>query len=141
MKYLKNLQHILKHKWYVFIECWKLRIIFQGIIHDLSKFSLIEFIGYSNKFFKINPDEKDKISFQYAWLHHQKRNKHHWEYWVVNSVKRDSLEMPQKFVIEMLADWRAMSRQFDNDVKQWYDKNKHKMILHNNTIKKIEKLL
>ena len=78
MKYLKYLKIICIHKWYVFIECCKEGIIWQGIIHDLSKFSPQEFIP-SAKYY--NGDGNDK-EYQEAWLHHKGHNKHHWEYWV-----------------------------------------------------------
>ena len=38
-----HLFRVLKHKYYVFIYCCKLGIPWQGITHDLSKFSWIEF--------------------------------------------------------------------------------------------------
>ena len=56
-KYLKYFKTICIHKWYVFIECYKQGIIWQGIIHDMSKFSSSEFIA-SAKYF--NGDKNDR---------------------------------------------------------------------------------
>ena len=42
-KILGHLKTVLTHKWYVFIYCCKLGIPWQGIKHDLSKFSWTEF--------------------------------------------------------------------------------------------------
>lgn len=42
----KCIQHfilIIFHKYYVGIECFKMGLFWQGIIHDLSKFSKVEF--------------------------------------------------------------------------------------------------
>jgi len=75
----------LKHKWYVFLECCRLRIVWRGIIHDNSKFKPSEWVPYV-KWFCDKPDPLDypeeykkvKAEFQIAWLFHQKRNPHHW---------------------------------------------------------------
>lgn len=75
IKYLRNIKHVLKHKFFVLIECWKKGLYIQGIIHDLSKFSPTEFYAYSWHFFADNlekaysGDKYEKL-FQYAWLHH-----------------------------------------------------------------------
>jgi hypothetical protein len=49
--------------------------------------------------------------------------------------------MPKKYIMQMIADWRAMSRKFGGDVEEYYSKNKDKMILHTRTIKIIEREL
>jgi len=54
MKYLKYLKYILKHKWYVMIECFKNGLIWRGLMHDLSKFLPSEFIPYANFFYGNN---------------------------------------------------------------------------------------
>ena len=118
-KYWKNLKHIFRHKWYVLEECCKHEIVWQGIVHDLSKFSWIEFRAYADNFF----GDKKRTDFDYAWLHHQHKNKHHWNYWVVDQKKKTALPMPDKYLVEMFCDWKAMSRQFDNDIDGWFEKN------------------
>ena len=65
MYILKHLKTVLIHKWYVFKECVSCGIIWQGIIHDLSKFSFTEFIS-SAKYFQgnrspINAEKEDAI--------------------------------------------------------------------------------
>jgi hypothetical protein len=145
-KYFKNFGYILQHKWYVLQECWKYGLYWQGIIHDISKFSPSEFYAYANKIFGEWPEtrtqfEKDatkKIvaeAFRYAWLHHQHHNKHHWNYWVVNQSKKESVEMPDKYVVEMICDWTAMSRKFGDTPEDFFINNRHKMILHPETEK------
>jgi hypothetical protein len=75
----------------------------------------------------------------YAWLHHQKWNKHHWEYWVIPS--HGPLNMPDKYVREMVADWFAAGRAFDGawDAKNWY--LRQDLLLHPLTRVKVEGLL
>lgn len=84
--YIRYLASLLKHKWYVFIECCKLGIPWLGIIHDLSKFLPCEFIYYARNFYgdKSPVDCAHSRDFDYAWLHHQKANRHHWQYWLLN---------------------------------------------------------
>ena len=87
---LGNLKYLIKHKWFVFLECCKVGIVWQGIIHDWSKIRPSEFFPYANHDFDAERDETgyykptdtgDK-EFDYARLLHQKRNKHHWQNWV-----------------------------------------------------------
>ena len=93
MKYLKYLNYLLRHKWYVGIECWKRGLYLYAFTHDLSKFSLDELVPYTNYFYgkgnKITrgrnktgyykPTDTGDKAFDFAWLLHQKRNKHHWQ--------------------------------------------------------------
>jgi len=81
MIYLRFLWSLLRHKWFVFVECCRLGIPWLGIIHDLSKFLSSEFIPYARNFYGDYPDVKQ--AFDVAWLHHQKANKHHWQYWLL----------------------------------------------------------
>ena len=137
-KYFRNLWHIIVHKWYVFIECWKKGLYWQGVIHDFSKFSPIEFYAYAWYFFAY-PLEKSMSRgkflhiFNYAWLHHQHHNKHHWNYWVVDQYKKEALPMPEKYIQEMLCDWAAMSRKFGDSPREFFKKTRHEMVLHPQT--------
>jgi len=131
MKYWKYLLYVIRHKYYVFIECRKEGLIWQGIVHDLSKFNPVEFIPYTDRFFSERGYAPDVLTaFWYAWLHHQHRNKHHWNHWVVDQHEQRALQMPDKYVIEMICDWRAMGRDFKDTAKDFYTKNMDKIILH-----------
>lgn len=114
MKYLKYLKTICIHKWYVFIECCRQGIIWQGVIHDMSKFSPSEFIA-SAKYY--NGDGNDE-EYQEAWLHHKGCNKHHWEFWVDwNSSTGEYIitEIPLKYMKEMYADMVGASKAYNRD--------------------------
>jgi len=82
---IKYLWQVLRHKWFIFIEACKLGIPWLGLIHDWSKFLPSEFFPYTRYFRggKSPNDEPHGIDFDYAWLNHQRRNKHHWQYWVL----------------------------------------------------------
>ena len=72
--------YILKHKWFVFIECLKIFQPIHGLTHDLSKFYPSEFFAYAEKFFGGDYAYKYfnvESAFDKAWLLHQHRNKHH----------------------------------------------------------------
>ena len=91
----------MRHKWFVFVECCKLGIPWLGIIHDWSKFLPREFSPYARYFYGNYPKRADikgdmrniisdrytaegvKVAFDVAWLHHQKGNRHHWQYWLL----------------------------------------------------------
>lgn len=154
LKHLKYLWYVIKHKWYVFIECCKLGIPIKGLLHDLSKFKPSEWYPYTNYFYGNYPSEKEmtalefwkydgitkeiiKNQFDKAWLYHQNRNKHHWQYWILqkDSGSTKILEMPDKYKKEMLADWIGAGKAItDSDnCKEWYKNNKDKMLLHKNT--------
>lgn len=77
---LAFLKVTLLHKWFVFLAglrtgapLWRL------VIHDWSKFLPSEALAYARHFYGPKDDPK---SFNVAWLLHQNRQPHHWEYWI-----------------------------------------------------------
>lgn len=113
----KHLKKIIQHKYWVFVYCSKCGIIWRGIKHDLSKFSITEFFE-SVKYYKgtSSPiDECKKINgVSYAWMHHKGRNDHHYEYWVDNLDNGGTpTRMPYKCAVEMLCDFLAASRAYN----------------------------
>lgn len=138
----RNLLYILDHKLNVFIECWKEGLYMQGITHDLSKFVPKEFFPYAKKFFsdgELNVD--DEMKWQFAWLHHQHKNKHHWEYWIINPNTKQALPMPRKYLIEMVCDWRSFSRKWGRKVKKSTLNLSDKIVLHPDTKKELDILM
>jgi len=136
--YWNYLKYLLEHKKNVFIECWKVGLYVHAFTHDLSKFLPSEFGPYARKFY-LNGYSKYG-EFEIAWNHHQKRNKHHWNYWVTvdNNGKQVALDMPKKYILQMICDWRGMSRKFGDTWQEFYEKNKDKMVLSKRTISTIE---
>ncbi len=113
--------------------------------HDASKFKEPEYSPYviitwdyyckkHNLPFKISEDIKERMN--QATLHHIKSNRHHPEFWTERTVDlisrgdRDSANiptiiidsMPEYALVEMCADWCAMSEEKDNTPFEWYDK-------------------
>src|SRR5690554_3513798 len=108
-KYMKHFITISKHKIMVMLWCFKMRIFWRGITHDLSKYSITEFFG-SGKYFQgdRSPIDAEKMEKGYslAWQHHKGRNPHHWEYWIdnVGTKRNNPIKIPYKYVIEMFCD-------------------------------------
>ncbi|RMG93170.1 MAG: hypothetical protein D6706_15880 [Chloroflexi bacterium] len=159
-KHWKYLQYVLRHKWYVFVECRKLGLpLWVGLLHDWSKFLPDEWIPYANYFYGsevgisrgrdetgyYKPGESGDDAFDLAWLKHQHRNPHHWQYWVLIQDDEDTrvLPMPDRYRKEMLADWRGAGRAQGSKIstKEWYLKHRDKMILHPDTRHWIESQL
>lgn len=118
--YLKHLKTICKHKWYVFKECAACGLIWQGIIHDLSKFGITEFVS-SARYFQGNRSpieaEKEATGYSLAWLHHKGHNKHHWEYWTDFNEAGGIItnKIPKKYVVEMVCDWIGAGRAYTSN--------------------------
>ena len=114
MAFFKHLRTVTKHRRLVRKLCFKCGLIWQGLTHDLSKFSRAEFVPGA-KYYQgdKSPQVKEREIFGYsaAWLHHKGRNKHHFEYWVdyLNGQKV-YVEMPAKYFAEMICDRVAASK-------------------------------
>lgn len=129
--YFKYHWYLLRHRWFVFVECCKVGIPFRGLVHDLSKYLPDEFFPYMYWFYvKKNPDNVRlyEEQFHMAWLRHQKRNPHHWQWWLLTMDKGQTVRMwmPIRVRKEMLADWRGASRAITggDNTKQWYLNNR-----------------
>jgi len=147
--YWQYFKYVVEHKWNVGIECLKMGLYWHAITHDLSKFLPSEFIPYA-KFFKgtgryktYKKSDEGNQDFQKGWCHHQKRNKHHWNYWVSVTRKEEviPIPMPEKYIKQMIADWNGMARKFDGLSKDYYNDNKKEMILHEDTVDILESIL
>ena len=53
-----------------------------------------------------------------------------------------ALPMPERYISEMVADWRGAGRAYGNpNTVEWYEKNKHNQIMHSETRRRVEELL
>ena len=160
MKYLEYLSYIIRHKWYVFLECYKNHRVWLGIIHDWSKFLPSEFFPYANHFYGkgkagigegrdktgyYKPSQTGDDAFDFAWILHAKRNKHHWQWWVIPQERGEimRLSMPAKYLAEMIADWKGASRAqgHGGHIAEWYSKNREKLFLHPHTKERVDFLV
>lgn len=157
IKHWLYLKYVLRHKWFVFLECMKLGVpLWIAVWHDWDKFLPDEWFPYVNFFHgKPKPPIRDETgyykptdtgdaAFDFAWLLHQKRNRHHWQWWVLPEDDGGTkvLEMSDVYRREMLADWRGAGRaQGTPNTYQWYHKNKEKMQMGPETRRWIENQL
>lgn len=118
--------------------------------HDASKFTDDEYGPYDEYFYGKRGKTAAEISaideaFDYAWLNHIHQNPHHWQHWVLfkDDGGTKGLEMPELYVYEMVADWWSFSWKEGklDEIFDWYEKHKDKMILHPKTRKLVEKIL
>ena len=116
--FFAHLRTITKHRHLVVKHCFKAGIGFQGLFHDLSKYSPTEFFA-GVKYYQGNrsPNEKEREEKGYstAWLHHKGRNRHHFEYWNDLNPKTklyEPVKMPLKYVKEMFCDRLAASKTY-----------------------------
>lgn len=153
MKWLSHLRTVQHHRFLVLRHCWRVGLYWQGLTHDLSKFSPVEFSAGA-KYYQGNrsPNEIERREKGYsaAWLHHKGRNKHHLEYWIdygTNKTGLTGMKMPLRYVCEMVCDRVAASRIYlgekytDASPWQYYERSKDHYLLHPETRALLEKLL
>lgn len=113
---IRHFRTITRHRHRVIAHCFKAGIGWQGLFHDLSKYSPTEFwVGarYYQGTRSPNEEERAKFGYSSAWLHHKGRNRHHFEYWTDYSpIERRVMpvKVPVKYVAEMFCDRLAASK-------------------------------
>ena len=153
VKALGHFITITKHRHLVIKHCRKAGIFFQGLRHDLSKYSITEFkpgAKYYTGKHSPNEDERAIYGYSLAWIHHKGRNKHHFEYWTdYNPVTKvvEPVEMPVKYVAEMFCDRVAAGKIYngssytDQSPLEYFSRGKSRRIIHPNTSDLLESLL
>ena len=152
-KALKHFRTITKHRHKVISHCFKAGIGFQGLFHDLSKYSPREFF-VGAKYFQgtKSPNEEERRLYGYskAWMHHKGRNRHHFEYWTDYNPERrvvEPVKMPFNYLAEMFCDRVAASKIYngkaykDTDPLNYFLKSKATRFIHKETSEELEKML
>ena len=136
------------------------KLMKQIAMHDESKDSEKEYDAYDRYFYSERTPEIEK-DFDYAWLHHLHNNKHHWQYWILkeddsyvdrnnNSIIVKALDMPDRYILEMICDWWSFSwskylkSHNKNDLYEvfnWYSDHADKILLSSSTETKVENML
>ncbi|MCI5582999.1 MAG: DUF5662 family protein [Anaeroplasma sp.] len=153
MHIIKHFNTITKHRLLVLRYCFKCGLIKQGLCHDLSKYSFVEFFNgakYYQGTYSPNHNERLDKGYSEAWLHHKGRNKHHSEYWVeINpqTHKYEPVPMPIKYAIESVCDRIAASviynkKNYTKDIPlNYFYKELAFLPMHENTKALMEELL
>ena len=141
MKYVYNaLQHfktINHHKKLVMQGCFRLGLYWQGLTHDLSKYTWPEFrtgVLYYMDGQSPHNGERRRFGYSTAWLHHKGRNRHQAEYWIDYTADPDPDDR------HIAGNYRG-SQYRDCDPLEYYEKRKSYMIVHEDTRKQLEILL
>lgn len=154
MNFWGHLSTINHHKRLVMQYCFRLGLYRQGLMHDLSKYNPAEFCA-GVKYYQGNRSPNDAqrraLGYSPAWLHHKGRNKHHLEYWLDYNIAKGGeitgMEMPVKYVAEMLCDRIAACKVYlkddYTDAAAWdyYAKGRDRYLLHENTRALLEQML
>ena len=145
--HLEYAAYVARHKWFVFVAGLKTGApLWRLLIHDWSKLTPAEWTPYVHSFYGEGPPTPEvEAAFDRAWLHHQHRNPHHWQHWLLREDDGDTkaLVMPESLAREMVADWMGAGRAITGkwDVGGWYVKNARKIVLAPETRKLVERLI
>ena len=131
---------ITHHKIVVWKLAIKAGIPWRGFVHDLSKYSPVEFFSGVRYFEKGKRSpiakEKEEKGYSEAWLHHKGRNKHHPEYWHDHLAKEETPIIPFCYVCEMICDQlsagivyqkKAWNKEYQ---LQYWERQKERFLLH-----------
>lgn len=153
MKPWKHFKTITYHKWLVLRGCFRVGLYWQGLTHDLSKYSPTEFwtgARYYQGTRSPNAAERETKGYSEAWMHHKGRNKHHYEYWTDMSPQTrnyESVPMPRKYLVEMIMDRRAACMTYqgknynDDSALEYFLKSREKSLMHPQLKQELEYLL
>jgi hypothetical protein len=113
-RFFGHLRTVNKHRAVVRKLCFRCGLYWQGLTHDLSKYSPVEFWnGVKYYTGKKSPHYGERAAYGYskAWLNHKGRNKHHGEYWqdIRPNGLTEPIPMPDKYFVEMMCDRVAAS--------------------------------
>lgn len=154
MHILEHLRTVNRHRHLVRKYCFRLGLYWQGLTHDLSKYSPTEF-WRSTKYYQgyRSPNDQERLvnGVSLSWLHHKGRNRHHFEYWTDYGVSGEGIigvEMPKKYVAEMFCDRLAASKVYrgqdfqPGDPYQFFQYGKKKrLLMHPATSELLETIL
>ena len=150
---IKHFKTITKHRHAVIRHCFKCGIGWQGLFHDLSKYSPTEFVPGARYYLGTrSPNEKERELFGYslAWMHHKGRNKHHFEYWVdlnVATKRYEPVPMPTRYVTEMFCDRVAACKIYrgkdytDSSALEYFLRGNARSKMHEKTADMLEEWL
>lgn len=150
--FFKHLKTVIIHRYWVCYYCFKAGLYWQGLVHDLSKFSPTEFFEsvkyYQGTSSPIDACKKEK-GYSLAWQHHKGRNKHHYEYWQDNFDNGTThLIMPFKYNLEMICDYLGAGRAYSGknftykgELEWWNNVKRSKKAMHPVNMKFTDKMM
>ena len=153
MKIWQHFKTITYHRLLVMAGCFRVGLYWQGLVHDLSKYSPTEFFTGA-KYFQGNRSpntaEREDKGFSEAWMHHKGRNRHHYEYWTdMNRQTRcyESVPMPRKYLVEQVMDRRAACMVYQGknytagSALAYFEKSRERVLMNEKTRQELGYLL
>ena len=156
-KLIKHIRTVNEHRRMVRQGCFRVGLYWQGITHDLSKYSPAELLTgarYFQGYRSPNNAEREAKGYSEAWIHHKGRNKHHYEYWTDYKPGREGEEhviiptrMPKRYLVEMYVDRVSASAIYNKghytcDMPlKYYRKGDYTTLMEEHTRAELEKLL
>lgn len=153
---IAHLKTINAHRRLVRRYCLRLGLVWQGLTHDLSKYSPVEFL-VGAKYYQgdrsPNDQEKKETGVSLAWLHHKGRNKHHFEYWIDWELLPDGrviytgYPMPINYIAEMFCDRMAACKIYlgdkytDASPYEYLQKGLPDPMFHPDTLAELQKMM
>ena len=153
MQIWEHWKTVHRHRALVRKYCFRLGLYWQGLTHDLSKYSPTEFfagVRYYQGNRSPNTAEREANGYSLAWMHHKGRNRHHFEYWTDLSPETrtyEPVDMPVKYLCEMVADRIAACKTYqgaaytDASPLQYLDRANESRLVHPQTMKRLRFLL
>ncbi len=153
MRFWGHLKTVTKHRWLVMKGCFRVGLYWQGLTHDLSKFSPTEFrvgVRYYQGVRSPNAAEREDRGCSTAWMHHKGRNRHHFEYWTdlrPGSYEYVPIPMPPRYLAEMFIDRVSASKTYhgkdyaDGDALAYFERAHESRMMHEETERKLRYLL
>ena len=153
MDFFGHLKTVARHRKLVRQGCFQVGLYWQGLTHDLSKFSPAEF-SVGAKYFQGNRSpnsaERDEKGYSESWMHHKGRNKHHWEYWTDLNLELGQyapVPMPRRYLAEMVMDRIAACKVYqgkdytDGSALAYLLKGRERIRMHRQTQQELEYIL
>ena len=153
MKAWKHFKTITKHRLIVMAGCFRVGLYWQGLTHDLSKYSPTEFLSgakYYQGTRSPNTAEREDKGYSQAWMHHKGRNRHHVEYWNdlnMETKRYEPVPMPLRFITEMFCDRVAACKIYkgkdytDSSALEYYSRGNARAKMHPSTADTLEEWL
>ena len=149
----KHFKTITHHRLLVCKGCFRVGLYWQGLTHDLSKYSPTEFrmgARYYQGTRSPNGAEREDKGYSEAWMHHKGRNPHHYEYWTDMNLQSRTYEcvpMPRKYLAEMIMDRIAACKTYQGkayhpgSALEYFDNSREKYLMHERTRQELSHIL
>lgn len=153
MKPWQHFKTITRHRHLVLAGCFRIGLYRQGLTHDLSKYSPVEFWNGARYYQGVrspNAAEREDKGYSEAWMHHKGRNRHHYEYWTDMSPETrryEAVPMPRRYLAEMVMDRRAACMVYQGknytpgSPLAYFLKSREQALMHPQTRRELEYIL